>query len=1191
MRKNSLVLTGGAWLSEEHRLFEARPKNAVQGRKCFGLAAVLVLSLLSTMLGHAQSTSGTIVGNVTDQSGAVLPGLPVVLTNIATSDTRETVTNQSGFYQFVNTTPGTYRISAEKPGFKKITREPINLQVSTTIQVDLAMEIGSVGQQVVVNSATPLIEAETTSLGAVVDQRETNEIPLNGRNAMSLAALVPSVIPQGQSMQNPNGTNPFAQGNYQIGGGLANQSASYLDGAPLNIEYGNMIVLVPTQDSLDEFKVDTNVLSAEYGRLAGGAINFRTKSGTSELHGNAWEYIRNKVVNANTYFGNQAGLANPAFTQNQYGFNVGGPVRIPHVYDGHNKTFFFVNWEGFALRQGQTFTETVPTAAERGGDLSALGVPIYDPLTTCGVAGYPACNGVPQYTRSLFPNAVIPSNRLNPTSVAYLQAFYPQPNIPGSSGQNNFTTNASVGGNNYQTVVHIDQTLSERQHLSARYTHYSNDNLAVNPYNNGICSDRCTELFDLNNFVIDDNYTFNPTTILDLRLSYLRFDYVRTPVASTFSLASIGQPADLAAQVQFPGPPATNISGFDDTGIFSSAGGDSTINTHTDDYRIAGTLSKFLGNHTIKVGGEFRRDLYNNVQNNTSSGNYTFNNGFTAQNPLTSVGGAGLASFLLGYPNSGNITYATPISGQQLYPALFVTDDWRSTRQLTFHLGLRWENTGPWTERHNRISYFDPTMANPIVSNYRGAVGLVASPTRSSRGSVNNDLTQFSPRVGLSYQFAPNTVISLGYGVMWLPNDINQDLEPNQDAINLSNTPFTASTNGFLTPANTFNNPFPQGIVLPVNRNPNFQQTLLGTSINEAYVNSPFGYAQQWNVEVQQQLGNQAVLDISYGGAKGTHLSFSQLQRNQLPDGDLALGNQLLQQVPNPFYGIISSAYSLGAATVPAGQLLLPFPEYNSVYDVSGTLGASTYNSLQVKLQKRFSGGASFNFAYTFAKLLSNTDTLTNWLEPSSPGGVQDSYDLQAEKSLSAQDARQRFVTSYVYDLPFGRGRKFLANPSSLIEYTAGGWSLEGVTTLMSGFPLSFRTNVNLTNSFGGGSRPNYTAGCSKATSGSAVSRLNSWFNTSCFTQPSPFTFGNEPRTDPQVRAPGVADWDSAVVKKFPIARDGKVNVQFRAEVYNLFNRVQFGYPGETQGTANFGIVGSQQNLPRILQFALRVGF
>src|SRR6185312_13014146 len=332
----------------------------------------------------AQTTFGSIVGNVIDASGSAVPNTDVTLTNLGTNEKRTGTTNGDGLYQFVNLPPGQYSVGIEKPGFKRIVRSPVTVQTQTTIKIDLALEIGDVSQTVEVTAQTPLLQPESSSLGQVVDERKTTELPLNGRNPLNLVALVPSVVPQGQSMQNPNGANVFGWGNYQIGGGMANQSMVWLDGSPVNASYANLTALIPTQDSLQEFKVQTNNLSPEYGRFAGGVVNFTTKSGTNELHGSAWEFLRNKVLNANDFFNNSAGVGRPAFTQNQFGFNVGGPVYIPKVYDGRNKTFFFVDYEGFRLRQGQSFKETVPTAAERSGDLSALGVNVYDPLTTCG---------------------------------------------------------------------------------------------------------------------------------------------------------------------------------------------------------------------------------------------------------------------------------------------------------------------------------------------------------------------------------------------------------------------------------------------------------------------------------------------------------------------------------------------------------------------------------------------------------------------------------------------------------------------------------------------------------------------------------------------------------------------------------------------------------------------------------------
>ncbi|HEY6489853.1 MAG: carboxypeptidase regulatory-like domain-containing protein [Terracidiphilus sp.] len=1158
----------------------------------YPIGALLLVAIV-VAYGHAQATNGNINGTITDPSGAVIVGSSVTLTNTGTSDTRTTTTNASGLYQFTDLPPGSYRIVAQQQGYQKTVREPIDLQVAGTVQINIALAVGSATEQVVVTSATPLIQAESDSLGAVVDQRETNEMPLNGRNPMSLVALVPSVIPQGQAQQTPTGTNPFGWGNYQIGGGFANQSVTYLDGAPVNTEYINLTALIPTQDSLEEFKVLTNNLPPQYGRLAGGAVQFRTKSGTNRIRGTAYEYLRNKVFNANTFFGNQAHLPNPAFTQNQFGVNIGGPVYLPHLYDGRNRTFFFLNWEGFALRQGITYTQTVPTAAELSGNLSDLNTPIYDPLSTCGVAGgSPCAPGQSQYNRTAFANATIPSNRLNPTSVAYLKAFFPAPNLPGAApGTPNFTTTGSSGGNNYETVVHLDDNLSSKQHLSARYTNWRNNNLPTVAFN-GICEDRCGEKFSTNSFVIADDYTFSPKTLLDIRLSYMRFLYSRAPLANNFDLSSIGQPSSLQGQVEYPGPPVMVITGFDPQGIFSSQGADSTIHNATDDDRISGTLTRYAGNHTLSFGAEFLRATFNYVQNNISSGDYSFSPGFTSQNPISGSGGLGLASFLLGYPSGGSMEIATPLASEQLYPSVYANDDWRATSRLTLHMGLRWEDTQPFTERHNRLSYFDPSAMNPVLAaagiNAPGTIGLVSSNTRSSRFGINNSLVQFSPRVGLAFQARPNTVLSAGYGIFWLPNDVTG--LPYTDPIDAFTTGVISSINGGLTPYVTIDNPYPNGLIPPVERGASLQSTLLGSGSSFNSVNDPYAYTQQYNVGLQQQFGNSFMFSIVWGGAKGTHLPFSGLDIDTLPDQDLSMGSALLNNVPNPYYGIISSTYGLGAPTIPAGQLLLPFPEFSSVGIQADNVGNSTYNSMQVTAQQRFAHGASVNASYTWAKLISDTDTLTGWLEPN-VAGVQDPRNLKAEKSLSSDDARQRLVVSYVYDLPFGRGMRFLANSPGFVNQVLGGWGVGGVTTLMTGFPLGLTTAQNLTNSFGGGSRPNYVAGCNKNVSGDAVQRMGEWFNTACFAQPAPFTFGDESRNDQTLRAAGVANSDASVYKSFPFTKNEDMNMQFRVEAFNLFNRVQFGDPGLQQGASNFGIVSSQLNNPRLLQFSLRLNY
>ncbi len=1152
--------------------------------------AVIALVFAASPL-YSQTSSGSIVGNVTDASGAALANTPVQLTNLGTNEKRNETTNADGLYQFLNILPGQYSVTVEKTGFKRIVRSPIAVETQTTSKIDLALQLGDVSQTIEVTAQTPLLQPESSTLGQVVDQRKTTELPLNGRNPLNLVALVPSVVPQGGSMSNPNGQNPFAWGNYQIGGGMANQSMVWLDGSPVNGSYINITALIPTQDSLQEFKVATNNLSPEYGRFAGGVVNFTTKSGTNEIHGSAYEFLRNKDLNANTFFNNEAGITRPAFTQNQFGVNMGGPIYIPKIYDGRNKTFFFFNYEGFRLRQGESFTETVPTLAERGGDLSALaasqGVNIYDPLTTSSTTG----------ARTPFAGNVIPTGRLNPTSQKML-SLYPLPNTAGNAqGVGNWVGNASVGGNQNETVVRIDQNVSDKQHISARYTYWGNLNLPIDPFKNGVCQDRCTETFNTNNFVFADTYSFSPTTILDVHLSYQRFDYNRIPETLGYDLSNLGLPVALNSQVLFRDLPVPVINGFDTNNTFGSQGAGSIIIDRNDNYRASGTLTKIAGNHTVRFGGEWMRMTHNYVQTNTPSGIFTFNPDFTAANAFNTgaAPGLGLATFLLGYPSSGSAQSPALVAAQQLYPAVFLNDDWHITPKLTLNLGVRWEHSGPWTERFDRLSFFNPTQPNQVLAAkgiiQPGNVDLVNSNNDSYRSNIYPNWHQYAPRVGMAYQIMQKTVFRAGYGMFWLPNDVAWDYSPNNDPINAYTTNYLASVVTGV-PANSITNPFPGGIVPPPGRNPSYAQTLLGSNINESQLNNPYGYAQQWNADLQHEFGNGFLLDVAYGGAKGTHLPIDSPQINQLPDQDLALGNTLLSNVTNPYFGTVTAAGSpLTASTVQKGQLLRPFPQYNSLQYAGEGVGDSTYESLQVKAEKRFAGGNSLLVAYTHSKLLSNVDSITGWLENGGTGGVQDWNNLRAEKSLAAFDTPDRLVVSYVLDIPVGRGRKYLANSNKLVQGTLGGWGVLGVTTIQSGFPLHFSTNNNNTNSFGGGQRPNVVAGCNETTSGSATQRLNDWFNTACFTQPAPFTFGDEARVDPNLRAAGIANWDFSAFKAFPLAKEDRVNIQFRAEFFNIFNRVQFNVPGQSQGSSSFGVVTSQANQPRLIQFAMRLNF
>jgi hypothetical protein len=1164
------------------------------------LGALLVCQIFAPF-SPAQSTFGSVVGNVSDASGAAVSNTEVTLTNLGTNEKRKETTNADGLYQFVNVVPGQYSVEVQKTGFKRSRRSPVSVETQSTSKIDVLLEVGELTQTVEVTAQTPLLQPESSSLGQVVDQRKTTELPLNGRNPLNLVALAPSVVPQGGSMSNPNGQNPFAWGNYQIGGGMANQSMVWLDGAPVNGSYINITALIPTQDSLQEFKVATNNLSPEYGRFAGGVVNFTSKSGTNELHGSAYEFLRNAELDANTFLNNSKGIGRGAFTQNQFGFNVGGPVLIPKLYDGRNKTFFFVNYEGFRLRQGSSSTQTVPTAQERTGDLSALAaaqaVNIYDPVTTCGTnPATPCSGGAAVGSRQPFAGNMIPMSRLNPTSLL-LMNLYPLPNAAGDAkGNNNWAGNASVGGNQNETVVHIDQNVSDKQHITARYTYWGNLNLPIDPLKDGVCQDRCTETFNTNNFVLGDTYSFSPTTIMEVRVSYQRFDYNRIPETLGYNLTQLGWPASLNTQATFLALPVPVINNFDSAGTFGSGGAGSVIIDRNDNYRAAGTVTKISGKHTMKFGGEFMRMTHNYAQSNNPTGSFNFNPDLTAANANNTAGsGLGLATFLLGYPSSGGASSPGLVAAQQFYPAVFANDDWHATNKLTINVGVRWEHSGPWTERFDRLTYFNPTQNNSVLSaagiNVPGNIDLVNSGGYGGRSNIRPDWKQFAPRVGMAYQITQKTVLRGGYGVFWLPNDVAWDYSPNNDPVNSYTTNYLATVFTGV-PAGSISNPFPQGILPPPGRSASYAQTLLGTGPNESQLANPYGYAQQWNFDVQHQFGDGFLLDVAYGGAKGTHLPIDSPQLDQLPDQYLALGNQLTQSVRNPYYPVINAAGSpLAQPTVTQGQLLRPYPQYNGLNFAGEGIGDSTYESLQVSATKRFSGGNSISVAYTHAKLISNTDTITGWLENGGTGGVQDWNNLKAEKSLASFDTPDRLVVSYVTDIPVGKGRKFLANSNALVNAAVGGWGVLGVTTIQSGFPLHFSTNTNNSNSLGGGQRPNVVAGCNSSISGSATSRLNEWFNTACFTQPAAFTFGDESRVDSNLRSAGIANWDFSAFKSFPISREDRVRLQFRAEFFNIFNRVQFNTPGQGFGASNFGVVSGQQNTPRLVQLALRLNF
>jgi len=1168
------------------------------------LVACLLLFCVPRVWG--QMFYGSIVGTVQDPSGAVIADATVTATNLGTSDKRSVQCSSAGFYQFVTLVPGQYRVEAEKSGFMRFIREPVVVEVQTTTRIDISLALGAVTQSIKVTAQTPLLESQTSSLGQVVDARNVRELPLNGRNVLNLAAVVPGVLPLGQSMTNPTGQNIYAFGNYEINGALGTANAILVDGAPVIGDHAAHVNLVPTQDSIQEFKVETNNLSAEWGRFAGGVINFTTKTGTNLIHGTAYEFLRNKVLNANNFFNNASGINVAPFTQNQFGANGGGPVYIPGVYDGRSKTFWFAGYEGFRQRIGQTFVTTVPTVAERTGDFSDLRdssgnlIPIYDPTTTVPDPANPG-----QYLRDQIScdgqlNVIC---NINPVAGA-LTYLWAKPNLPGAQYTNvdNFATAASTGGDNDQFTARLDHNASEKQRIFARYTYWTNLSLSPDPYGTHVYQDRGPENFTTNQIVLGDNYSLSPKTLLDFHVSYMRFIYGRRPASVGIDLTTLGLPSGLNAQIP-PTLRALPTPCVDSVGdLFCSYGMGSVIVDASDQYDFIPTITRIWGRHTLKIGGEIRVDRDNYAQTNNGSPGFDFNSNFTSSDPFNPVGGNGFASFLLGYPADGSTDIPSLTAGQQIYRGVYAQDNIHVTGKLTLNLGVRYDLQGNWSERFDRLSLLDRTLASPLAAPtglpLMGKLVLVNSPDRASRNNINLAETQFAPRFGFAYRATNKTVFRGGYGMFWLPNNLEFWLSPNLDALNDITTSMVPTLNGGITPYNTLSNPFPDGILLPPGRDPIYQTEKLGQALYTELPDQPNPYMIQWNFDIQRELPGGTLLDVAYAGSRGVHLHYIQQEVNQLPDQYLSLGTALYDQVTNPFYGLIATG-PLSTSTVSRGQLLRPYPQYSDLR-INGIANRdSIYHSMEVKAEKRFTNGGSILVSYTLSKLITTADALFGWLDADITGDntgyvTQDANNIRGERSVSDYDVPQRLVVSYALDLPFGRGKKFLSGTSGVAGKLVSGWGVNGVTTLQSGFPLILHTAQNLSGSYNMGTRPNFnTSVCphGAALQGSPESRLNEWFNTSCFSQPPAFTFGNVSATLPTVRSDGTNNFDFALFKNTTFGPEGRLGLQFRAEFFNLFNRPQFGVPNRTFGTAQFGVVSSQINNPRLVQFALRLSF
>jgi hypothetical protein len=1173
------------------------------------VVAVACCFLLYSLPAAAQTSYGTVVGTVTDTTGAVVPGVAITLVNTGTSERHSTKTDDRGSYQFVNLLPGMYKVTFEHAGFKKMARENLEVKVSTTARIDIAMEVGAIEQQVEVTSAAPQIDTESSTVGQVIEGKVVEETPLNGRNVMNLIGLAPGVVPQGSSsgsvQSNQHGgtfSNPAGWGNYQIGGGMAGQSAMNLDGQPLNGTQNNSPVVVPTQDIIAEFRVETNTVSPEFGRFAGGVVNMSTKQGSNKWHGTAYEYIRNKDFNADDFFSKQADQPRAEWTQNQYGVLVNGPIK-------KDKAFFLASWEGFRLRMQDPNTNIErPTPAEMGGDFSAvLGADtnakdhcgneiyagsLYDPLTS-GPAG--TC---------VFAGNVIPSSRQDNTGFYILNHYFtpkagvgttfPGTAASGTYGYNVWSGNGASGSDYDQITGRVDYNLTANQRLFMRYTNWTADTIAEDAFQNGY--GKPGEKHQTHMASIGDTITLNEKTIADVRLSYsgLRWNSLAPSTGRDMTAydANInGFAGDtwttLAPQLNWKQNIAAFVPGGPITGLFM----DVTQVSYDNILAATGSLTRIQGRHTFKFGGEWRYTNYTNIAANNASGQYMFL-------PAPVFTHNGWSDLLMGLPLTGGLTTTVPTGLQMYYAGLYAMDTFQVNRKLTLNYGVRWEQPGAFREHHDLNTVFLPNVTDPTAgvggagSGEPGLLALVNSSNYKSRYDQDLKWGLFVPRLGFAYRLTDKTVVKGGFGMSFLPSNGGASQSPITAAGN-NITPANVFPAVFGTPSHTWlQNAYNGGTALeqPAKRttDASYRTLQYNSSISVQIPTFSTPTATQWNLTAGQDFGKGLSLELGYVGSKGTHLpNNGNGNINQLPEGDITTYKSACDgsgDCPLLTQGGINAT----------GQALLPYPQYVGVTQNRQYWGSSIYHGLQGHLQKHFQQGSSAQVAYTWSKMISDVDSLYGFVEEATVGsGPQNQYNHQAERAISSFDTPQRVQISYFLALPFGKGQKFGNSANGLADRVIGGWGLNGITTFQKGFPLALvAAATTLSSDFNAGTpRPNIASGCKLALSGSRKSRLNEWFNTSptCLSQPGNFSFGNAPRSQSDIRADGTDNWDLSAVKKTKIFEGEEL--EFRAEFFNIANHAQFSAPNTTLGNGQFGVVTATANKPRLVQFALRYNF
>jgi hypothetical protein len=1126
------------------------------------LAPALLLLLSTTAA--AQSITGSITGVVTDSTGSVIPTAEVLVTNKGTNIQSSARTDSGGNYTIPLLPRGEYRVEVVSPGFKRFLRDGIVLQVQQTARVDVQLAVGELAESVMVTADAARLETENATLSKIVDNRAIVNLPLNTRNVYSLVFLTPGVT--------GSVGNSYGEMRYSVNGARARTMDTMIDGvsaAHPTVNGFNGISVFPSVDAIEEFKLLGADYPAEFGRSLGSVLNVVFKSGTNQWHGSAYEFLRNSALDANDFFNNSRNIPLLSFKRSQFGGVLNGPIR-------RDKTFFMVSFEALRERRAASTITSVPTALERAGDFSqtrnAAGQPliIYDPLTTRSTGS--------SNIRDQFPDNKIPAARFDPVAVN-LAKFYPMPNTA-PTGLSNFTNNYTAAASRpldmTQHDYRVDHIISPSQRFFARYsTRLNEDRAAIFfPDDLKIAEGRINQEDHVHGAVADYANTLTPTTILNTRLGFARTLFVFNNQGFGFAPSNLGLPKYIDSAVDFHQFPGFSVSDYRSLG-----GGDHRRNAFMT-YTFVASLNKTHGKHAFKMGLDSRM-MRVNVNEGRNASSYSFTRGMTQgpnPNQSTPTGGNGFASLLLGAGSSGSLqaNYKN-VATQSFYYAGYFQDDWRVTPTLSLSLGLRWDIDTPRTERYNRTNIFDPQAATPVSEILPGVTGglVFVGVGNQPRTQFKPDRNNLAPRIGISWQFVPKTVLRIGYAHVYGPSQQAAAGTIGTMGFRVDNT-WVASIDG-LTPNNYLRDPWPLGLN-PVVGSANGVLTQLGNSIEATTVDIISPWTRQMNVNIQRELPFATLLEVAYVGTRGFHLHRNDeggLSLNQLDPAHMALGAQLNQQVPNPFFGTRFATGVLANRNTTRAQLLRPYPQFTNIIPIYSVGASSFYNSLQISVNKRFTHGLQMQLAYTWGKSID--DGMSH----------QNSYDIRASRALSDIDIAHRTVIMGVYELPFGRGRRIGTNWNKITDLAIGRWQVNGIATFSTGTPLGISASNNA-GIFNVAIRPNNNGQSGKLT-GPVQQRLNRYFDTSVFSQPTAFTFGNMGPRVSDIRNDGIYNWDLSLFKDFQATE--RVKAQLRMEALNAFNTPRFGSPNTSVTSSSFGVITSQSNAPRQIQLALKVIF